>query len=291
MAGPTKTLPRPSPSDEFDLPDAEEYFTGLETKTPSKITQEFLNEIADEFDDDDFDDGPAQPQRGVPAADDFEGSAALSCLGLPEILERILVHVPPLQVYRLQRVNTMFRDLIARSIPIRRHIFCVSEKHFVRKELNDLLGMKHREKSRLAAAVHPFRIELYSHRSGPAVKVYPSIQQNERTAPDRLFPSSDKKASWRTILLRDLNDPVIVDFYVRDRQTARHGSTLVRLKLAKPTTLGDVVDYSRTLAQKVWRDGPPRQMTWREQRRFFGAPCLPWCEPDSEESDYYGEDI
>lgn len=142
--------------DEFDLPDAEAYFAELDPKPPTEVTsKQLLEDIAHEFNGDDVNQQP---------------TAAHSCLGLPEILERIILFVPQLEVYRLQLVSTMFRDLIIRSIPIRRHMYFVPEKYFVRKELNELLDFNLRKRSKLAEAVFPFCFELYSHRSGAGVK-------------------------------------------------------------------------------------------------------------------------
>lgn len=158
-------LPTPKPTsntltedDEFDLPDAEAYFAELEATTPTVVTsKQLLKEVVDEFDE--------AVDQGIAA------TAAHSCLGLPEILERILLYVPPLEIYRLERVSTMFRDLISRSIPIRRHMYFVLEKYFVRKELNEILDAKPIRKSRLAVALFPLCLELYADRSGAGVKV------------------------------------------------------------------------------------------------------------------------
>lgn len=147
--------------DEFDLPDAEAYFAEMNPRPLTENISKMLEEFADEFVDDDLEDG----------------TAARSCLGLPELLERILLYVPPLEVYRLQRVNTMFRDLITRSIPIRRHMYFVPEKYYVRKELNKALGVKCKEKSTLAEALYPFRFELYSHRNGAGIRMFPAVSK------------------------------------------------------------------------------------------------------------------
>lgn len=141
--------------DEFDLPNAEEYFASVNIKKPDVIPPRFLEEEEDQY----------------------EGTAAQSCFALPEILERIVQYVPPLEVYRLQRVNTMFRDLISRSIPIRRHMYFAPEKYFVRRELNQLLGLKSQEKSRLAQAVYPFHFELFAERAGPGIKIFPAMRK------------------------------------------------------------------------------------------------------------------
>lgn len=144
--------------DEFDLPNAEEYFTEPDAKPASPLIPP---ELLDEFDDVDFD----------------EYTAAQHCLALPELLERIILNVPKLEVFRLQRVNTMFRDLIARSIPIRRHMYFVPEKYYVRSDLNQAFGARLGEKSKLAEAVYPFRMKLYSDRNGAGIRVFPADRE------------------------------------------------------------------------------------------------------------------
>lgn len=145
-----------SDDEEFDMPDADAYFDDPDPIPSTRVTsKQLVEDFADEFVIDDLDKEP---------------TAAHSCLGLPEILERIILFVPQLEVYRLQLVSTMFRDLITRSIPIRRHMYFVPERYFVRKELNDLLDWKSTRKSKLAEAVFPLCFELYSHHSGAGVK-------------------------------------------------------------------------------------------------------------------------
>lgn len=146
-----------SDDDEFDLPNAEEYFTALEAKVNTTHPQALPEDDASEELDDDLD----------------HDTASHACLGLPEILERIIQFVPPLEVYRLQRVSTIFRDLISRSIPIRRHMYFVPENYFVRSELNELLGFQ--EYSKLGEAISPFRIRLYAHkdRIGASIEIDP----------------------------------------------------------------------------------------------------------------------
>ncbi|CAK3899626.1 hypothetical protein CBER1_01417 [Lecanosticta acicola] len=171
-------------SDGFDFSDAEEYFDAVEPRIVAQSKGKApVTSLADSRANasNPSHDGEAavkKPRVKLPAVsladfdeeEVYEGSAMDQCLALPEMLERILQYVPPLQLYPLQRVNTLFRDLIWRSISIRRHMFMIPhEKYFVRGELNRLFGPKSRSKLRLATA--PFHLELYADRTGRGVHI------------------------------------------------------------------------------------------------------------------------
>lgn len=140
--------------DDFDLPNAEQYFEALlQPKPAAVIPQSWQVEL---------DNGEH----------DGNTAATHACLGLPELLERVMLFVPPLKVYELQLVSSLWRDLITRSIPIRRHIYFVPERYSVSNDLNTLLQSKPGwGMTRLGSALNPFQCQLYAHKDKIGVRI------------------------------------------------------------------------------------------------------------------------
>ncbi|KAK4495973.1 hypothetical protein PRZ48_013241 [Zasmidium cellare] len=266
--------------DEFDLPDAEEYFAAAEAKTTVAHPQSSSGDRSMDIDND-YD----ELDEGI--------TARQSCLALPEILERIIQFVPPLEVYRLQRVSTLFRDLISRSIPIRRHMYFVPEKYFVRSELNALLGTE--DYSKLGDAIHPFRIRLYAHRDrvGAKVEVDPHWSlSNLKCAPKALFAWS-RVSSWATILIKDSAGPLHVDVKLCPGDGPWPDESVSQLDGL--VTLGDLVAEAKRLTEEAWEWRRKTLKEWREEDVLLGldGTSFWYDDGDSEDSsdDYTDDDF
>ncbi|KAF2165659.1 hypothetical protein M409DRAFT_23949 [Zasmidium cellare ATCC 36951] len=264
-----------SDDDEFDLPNAEEYFTALEAKVTTTHPQSLPEDGASREFDDDLD----------------QGTAAHACLGLPEILERIIQFVPPLEVYRLQRVSTLFRDLISRSKPIRRYMYFVPEKYFVRSELNELLGFQ--EYSKLGEAIRPFRVRLYAHKDkiGASVEIDPHWSLSNLKCPPKALFASTRTSSWGTILIKDSVDPLHVDLKLCGGDGPWPDESVSQL--TGLVTLGDLVTEAKRLTEEAWEWRKRTLQEWREEDILLGFDSTSfWYDDDNSEegSDDYSED-
>lgn len=146
------------PSDDFDLPDAEDYFDALDStvaavkKTGPSVKLVYQGEDENEED--------AAPQELVKLP--------------PELLEEILLYLEPLEVYAVQRVCKVFDKTIRASVTLwEKMSFAPGPKrvwkHFVRAELNRLFTAE--SKSTLTKATWPCRVEVYATRAGPGIRI------------------------------------------------------------------------------------------------------------------------